>query len=551
MIRLFSFACAMLLVSCGVTKGSTVVGDGDDSVDDGSEDEQGPSNGDSVDDDPDEPGDSDDPGDDSPDPEDTVVDLDLLLDHLDALQSIADANDGNRAVGSPGFDASVEYVTAQLEGYGYDVSFHEFDIASEQVNAVSELRVVSPDEVELEYGEDFINLGFTGSGDVMGQLVAVDVTIPPADEPNSSTSGCEASDFDGFTAGSIALIQRGTCRFQDKLDNAVAAGAVAMLMFNEGQEDRTSLFPATLSADSPEDVPALVLTYEIGAQLALLATERPLEMQVVTDVSRININTVNTIAETPGASGQVVVVGAHLDSVREGPGINDNGSGTGLVLELARQYAASEMDTNHGVRFVLWGGEELGLLGSFAYVQDMQEELQSTVLANLNFDMVASPNPVRFIYDGDGTLGGESGPAGSETIEQLFIDWFDSKGLESTPTPFDGRSDYGPFIWSGMPAGGLFTGAEGVMNSWEASIYDGVSGEAYDSCYHQWCDTTENIDPVVFGQMADAALSVMLTVADQDVGLGPAGPAPFGADGYQGKMPVTIGGCHGQKEMTQ
>ena len=122
------------------------------------------------------------------------------------------------------------------------------------------------------------------------------------------------------------------------------------------------------------------------------------------------------------------------------------------------------------VRFAFWGAEESGLLGSEHYVDSLSNANLAKIYANLNFDMLGSPNYVRFVYDGDGSSGGPSGPPGSDVIESVFTDYFDSKNLVSSPTDFDGRSDYGPFIENGIPAGGLFSGAEGIKTPAEASI---------------------------------------------------------------------------------
>ena len=142
------------------------------------------------------------------------------------------------------------------------------------------------------------------------------------------------------------------------------------------------------------------------------------------------------------------MVGAHLDSVEEGPGINDNGSGSGTILEIAEEIAELPRNPRNRIRFAWWGAEEAGLVGSTAYVADLIESGDiDDIEANLNFDMLASPNFVRFVYDGDNSTGeGAVGPPGSAEIEQVFLDHFESAGLETTPTAFDGRSDYGPFI---------------------------------------------------------------------------------------------------------
>ena len=218
--------------------------------------------------------------------------------------------------------------------------------------------------------------------------------------------------------------------------------------------------------------------------------------------------TTNVIAETTsGDPNNVIVVGAHLDSVGVGPGINDNGSGSAMILEIAEQM--SKVKPRNKVRFIWFGAEESGLLGSEAYVASLSVQERSQIAAMLNFDMVGSPNFVRFVYDGDLSdsppLPGGA-PEGSAAIETLFLDYFASQGLATEPTAFDGRSDYGPFIEAGIPAGGLFTGAEGIKTAEQAAIYGGVAGEQYDPCYHLSCDDIDNLSLTALDQMSDAAL---------------------------------------------
>jgi len=165
------------------------------------------------------------------------------------------------------------------------------------------------------------------------------------------------------------------------------------------------------------------------------------------------------------------------------------------------------------VRFAFWGAEELGLIGSEHYVNSISNKNLNSIFANLNFDMVGSPNYVRFVYDGDGSDTDPAGPAGSGQIEEVFTSYFDSQGLASDPTPFSGRSDYGPFIAVGIPAGGLFTGAEGIKTPEQAAEYGGTAGVAYDPCYHQACDTFANVSVNAITEMSDAAADAVLTLA--------------------------------------
>jgi Zn-dependent M28 family amino/carboxypeptidase len=225
------------------------------------------------------------------------------------------------------------------------------------------------------------------------------------------------------------------------------------------------------------------------------------------------------IADTgQGDPDRTMVYGAHLDSVIQGPGINDNGSGTATILEIAEQFAKRDIEPRNRVRFAWWGAEELNLIGSTFYVSQLSPAQRAQHAANLNFDMVGSPNYVRFVYDGDNSKfpvgpGAAQGPDGSGLIEAVFVQYFKNQGLASEPTPFSGRSDYGPFIAQGIPAGGLFTGAEGLKTAAQAQTYGGTAGVAYDPCYHQACDTFANNNDTGLDEMSDAATHAAYTFA--------------------------------------
>ena len=446
-----------------------------------------------------------------------AVTVDGMAEHLAALQAIADANDDTRVDGTDGYEESVDYVAEQLEAAGYEVTIQPFSFEAFQTFDTV-LERISPDpRVYVEgFTEDFVVSEFSGSGDVTAQIQAVDVVVPiGSNPPGTSSSGCEAADFNGFVAGRIALIQRGTCDFSVKAVNADAAGAAGVILFNEGQpdipgDDRVGVINATLGTPGIVEIPVFDTTYANGEDLVLRSRSGPVVMHMATTTTFGTIDTANVIAETNvGRTDRVVLLGAHLDSVAEGPGINDNGSGVATVLEIAQAVAETIEDgtfaPRNQIRFAFWGGEEFGLLGAEHYVQDLPAKELKDIALNLNFDMVGSPNFVRFVYDGDGSATGAKGPSGSGTIEGVFNDYFASQGLATEPTAFDGRSDYGPFIAVGIPAGGLFTGAEDVKTPAQAAIYGGTAGVAYDPCYHSACDTIENVNKRVLDQMADAA----------------------------------------------
>ena len=414
-----------------------------------------------------------------------------IMQHERKFQQIANDNDGTRASGTPGFDASADYVARKLRQAGYDVRRQTFTFPFFRELSPATLTQLTPTEQELETAI----FEYSGSGDVAGAVIPTnDLVIPATPEP-SSTSGCEASDFEPAPAEpSIALIQRGTCTFEIKTDNAKAAGYDAVIIFNEGNPGRTDLSVGTLG--NPKDIPVVGLSYEDAVALNEDITAGGATAHVTTDVEvDLDRETQNVIADSTRKTNhddQVVVVGAHLDSVVEGAGINDNGSGSSTILETAEQMAELKLTKKleRPVRFAFWGAEESGLLGSEHYVANLSEANLAKIYANLNYDMLGSPNYVRFVYDGDGSDSDPAGPPGSGEIEKVFTDYFDSKGLASDPTEFSGRSDYGPFIAVGIPAGGLFSGAEGVKTAEQAAEYGGTAGEAYDPCYHQDCDTS-------------------------------------------------------------
>jgi Zn-dependent M28 family amino/carboxypeptidase len=443
-----------------------------------------------------------------------------ILQHERALQRIANKYDGTRASGTPGFAASADYVVKKLRKAGYKVKRQTFTFPFFRVLEPSQLSELTPNARDIESA----TFDYSGSGTVEGRVIPTnDIVIPPGADPSTSNSGCEAADFPAAPSGpAIALIQRGTCTFEDKVANATKAGYEAVIIFNEGQPGRQELLTGTLG--KPQNTPAVGISFADGEDLYTEAKAGAVTARVVTSTETDpKRKTQNIIADSPKGKikGQTIVVGAHLDSVIAGPGINDNGSGTSTILEIAEQLKALgyTKKLQRQVRFAFWGAEELGLLGSQHYVDSLSDAQLAKIYANLNFDMLGSPNYVRFVYDGDGSAGGPAGPPGSAGIEDIFTNYFDKQGLASEPTDFDGRSDYGPFIAVGIPAGGLFSGAEGIKTDEEAAIYGGTAGVAYDKCYHQACDTINNLNDKALYELGDAAAHATLTLALSKTGL--------------------------------
>jgi Zn-dependent M28 family amino/carboxypeptidase len=451
-----------------------------------------------------------------------AVTVEGIREHQQALQQIADANGGTRAVATPGYDASVDYVVARAEAAGYVVSLDEFTyVETFTEGSPPELEELAPEPQIFVAGSrpafdgDFVS--FTGSGEVTAPVQGVDLVLPPGEAANTSTSACEVEDFAGFVPGNIALIQRGTCPYVQKATMAQEAGASGIILFNEGQLGRTAV-PNNLPLGAEGvHIPGVGTSFAVGVDLNDPGTVARVKTEVLEELGQ----SVNVIAETPGGDpNRTVVIGAHLDSVPAGPGINDNGSGSGGILEIAEVYAAQQRTPRNKLRFMWYGAEEIGLVGSTKYVESLTQDEKDDILVMLNFDMIGSPNFARYVYDGDGTIGPE-GPTGSGFIEDVFVDYFASQGLFNEPTAFDGRSDYGPFIADGIPAGGLFTGAEVPKTPAQVLQYGGIAGAQLDPCYHTACDTfagtgdgpdatAPGLGLVALDQMSDATAHAVL-----------------------------------------
>jgi Zn-dependent M28 family amino/carboxypeptidase len=412
------------------------------------------------------------------------VTTDAMMAHLSKLQDIANANNGTRAVGTPGYEASVDYVVNTLRNSGFDVQTPEF--SARVFHAEKPAVTVGGRPVEaraLDY-----SLGTPPDG-VSGPLVAA----PTGDSP-----GCKASDFDGLAVeGAVVLVDRGSCPFAQKEDAAAQRGAVAMIVADNVDEQQMG---GTLGANTDVKIPVVGVTKSIGVQLRV----QPGPTTIKLNASSQSFQARNVIAQTKtGSSTDVVMAGAHLDSVPEGPGINDNGSGVAAVLETAVRLGNSPK-VHNAIRFGFWGAEELGLIGSRDYVDSLNLDALKDIALYLNFDMLASPNPGYFTYDGDQSLPADARgqpvvPEGSAGIERTLVAYLKSAGKTAQDTSFDGRSDYDGFTLAGIPAGGLFSGAEGKKSDEQAKLWGGTANEPFDPNYHQKTDTLDHIDRTSLG----------------------------------------------------
>lgn len=454
-----------------------------------------------------------------------------VYEHLEGLAEVAAANGGNRAVGTPGYEAGAAYVEQVLRDAGYEPERQYFDVETYTPTsvtlAVGDLALAP---AALEYAPS------TPAGGVTAELVA------PADP-----LGCDAAAWEGVEAADkIAVVSRGTCSFAEKSVAAGAAGASALVIANNVDEPLTT---GTLGESLPEHVPTVGVTQSEGAAVLELVAAGPVSATLDLQASVEVVETFNVLAETAtGRDDNVVMVGAHLDGVEDGPGINDNGSGSAAILETAVRLAEAG-PLNNQVRFAWWGAEEIGLLGSTHYVDDLVATAPAeaeAIATYLNFDMVGSPNYTIGVYDADESTyeAPVEVPEGSVATEAVFTDYFDGVGQPWVDSEFSGRSDYQAFILNGIPASGLFTGADGVKTEEEAAIFGGTAGELLDPNYHSPADDLANVSPEALGIMSPAIGHAVQSLAEstETVNGVPATPAWDAGTTYGAGDLVLLGG---------
>ncbi|KAI0120969.1 hypothetical protein BJ170DRAFT_715140 [Xylariales sp. AK1849] len=388
-----------------------------------------------------------------------LINIEDLLAGSQKLQDIADANDGNRAFGSTGHNATVDYLYDTLSALDY------YDVIKQPL-----VQLLFGGNTSLLVGDvdyEASVMTYSPSGIASAPLVLV------------SNVGCNVTDFPAEVEGNIALISRGTCSFAQKSTNAKATGTAGAVVYNnvEGSLGGTLGTPdcdyAPIVRISQEDGNTLLQTLEAGEVVVNLAVDTVTE----------NRTTLNVAAEArEGDKDNVLMLGGYTDSVPAGPGINGDGSGT--IGSLVVAVALSKFSIQDSVRFGFWSAEEVGKLGSLYYMEQLNtsETEVAKIRAYVNFDVIANPNYVHRIYDGDGT-----------EIEKTFEDYFKDKNTSFVASEFTGRSDYQAFIENGIPSGGIFTGAENEKTAEEVTLFGGEAGVAYDVNYHSAGDTIDNL----------------------------------------------------------
>lgn len=404
--------------------------------------------------------------------------IDALYVHLDALQKIADANGGRRAEGTPGYDASVDYIANALRAKGFDVETPEFDRYGGTTGGHPGLTVAGRG-YSVEKASLLVD---TGANAVEA------LTLRPA-----KPAGCAAGDYQGVNVkGAIAVVDDTACSVVAKQNAALAAGAVGVLVALSTSRGSP---PTLFTPGYYRELTAPVGIIDAATNAALRRTSAPVELRL--DGQPVLVKSRNVLAQTKtGGTGDVVLVGAHLDSIGGGPGMNDNGSGVAAVLETALQLGSSPEIVN-AVRFAFWGSEEIGLEGSRAYVRGLSPDQLDDIALYLNFDMLGSPNAGYFTYDGDqSTAAGEPAdiPEGSAGIERLLAGYLNLAGVRPADMPLADKTDYDPFRAAGVPIGGATTGAAQQKSAVQARLWGGKPGAPFDPNYHTVRDDITNVD---------------------------------------------------------
>jgi hypothetical protein len=467
-----------------------------------------------------------------------------LWQHMQDFQAIANANPGpdghpSRNSGEPGYKASADYVAKVMRAAGYNVTIQTYKFTYFAYTGTPSFSEISPVAQTYTMNTDWIPAQSTGTASAALQP-AGGIILPPT-PTSSSTSGCSASDFSGFVTGRIALIQRGGCNFGVKVLNAEAAGASGVVIFNEGNPGRTGLQGLSLidAAGNPiiPTIPVASTTFAVGQDLdnqyqqaVTGGSALPTLSLSIPAIIKPNTDDYNVIADSPGGdTNHTVVVDAHLDAIY-GAGMLDNASGSTTILQIA-QMMKNVNPVNH-LRFIWFGGEELGLLGSQAYINSLSSSQLNHIGYDLDADVTATPNYVIGVLDPAGpdlftrTPIATTFPSrvykASDVSRNESIDYFNSIGMNHelfSPTGTDAFN----FNVAGIPASGMLTGQDCCKTQGDVNLFGGSLGNfegnvpSFDGgCVDNpflWCDNLSNNDPNVLTFMSKAFANAVVRMA--------------------------------------
>lgn len=432
------------------------------------------------------------------------VKVDQVFAHLRKLQDIANANKGSRADGTTGYDASVDYIVKLLSDKGFDVSTPEATRLGAQQQGPETLtvgdRTFSIDQASLMIQ--------TPPGGVSAPAVRA-----------AKLPGCAAGDYAGTAVkGAIAVTDDTGCTIVDKQNAAVSSGAVALLVVI-GQTATRGLF--TPGYYKQLKVPVGVIGGD--ADTTLRRTSAPVRLKLESRSTLAKSR--NVVVQTKTGSAQnVVVVGTHLDSAENSPGMNDNGSGVAALLETALQLGPSPA-VNDAVRFCFFAAGKQGVGGPTSYVAGLSHDQLTDIAMFLDFDLLASQNAGYFTYDGDQSgqpsndVPPDSVPPGSAGIERTLAGYLNLAGRRPADLPLSGAADYYPFEQAGVPIGGVTTYSTGKKSPVQARLWGGSAGQLFDPNYDRPGDTLDNVNRDVLAIAGPAVAFAVGTYAQSIEGV--------------------------------
>lgn len=406
-----------------------------------------------------------------------------------------------RALGSPGYDAAVDAVEGVLRDAGWTVHEDAFTAPAFADEGASTLSVGG-----ATYSSDDVRpLIYAPAGTAEGPVVAMGWP-PGAAAP--SGRGCDVTDYGTLPEHAIVVAGRDDCYRRQAVVAAQAAGAAAYIAVAEGPPGTPPLRP-TLISPSGLAIPAVAVSARVASALRA-AADTHATAKLVATARTWNAPTRSVVAELAGSvAGRVVMVGAHLDSVIDGPGIDDDGTGVAALLQLARALAGTRPQTT--IRLAFWTAEEEGLVGSAHYVAGLGGADLNAIVAYLNADMIGSPNGYAGVYEESGS------PTGSPAVGALLRAALGRLGVTAVPVDTGGGSDHVPFSRAGVPVGGLFSGASEPVTDAQATSFGATAGRSADACYHQACDGVENVGLRLARVLAAALADTAVRISDNPV----------------------------------
>jgi hypothetical protein len=438
-----------------------------------------------------------------------AIEITSIMKHLKNFETIAFNHPKQSRSVENAFNESVSYVSGVLKqrvgsNPAWRIWNQTFPVPIFEQISVPQINQVFPKYLPYQNGVDFVQLRYGGN-------VVMEETLDVVFIDVGETTGCRLEDYKNVT-NQIVIIPNWpistSCEVYFKALYAQRAGAKAVLIANRFASSTLLasrvLYSNWSSSVEMVNIPVFGISYTMSESIKL--TNGGVSLKLIVNCQIRMVNTLNLFVERIGSNDTEIMVGAHLDSVPEGPGINDNASGVSTILEIFNQIVNLAISSKYTIRFAFWGAEEIGLLGSRYYVQNHPNP--SVIVFYLNYDMLGSPNFMRGVHDGN-TAQNAAIRIPSARVSTYFVDYFNSTKKPCSLVQMESGSDFVPFASASIPTGGIKTGAGIKKSVNERTLYGGFAHAAFDPCYHESCDTVDNINSVVLEELAKASAKLI------------------------------------------